>query len=100
MRRKPVIFIGPVGFGSTLEKVDLPQQRVSLRQAAPASATLETQAILEAAEASGKAPIQVDSEGGSRQKNRRPALSHRPLQLRLPATRPGQEHPSLAADWG
>jgi hypothetical protein len=41
---------------------------VTLKQAAPAPATLKTQAILEAAEASGKAPIQVDSEGGVKAK--------------------------------
>ena len=50
------------------QNVDLPQQAVSLRQAAPAPATLKTQAILGAAEASGKAPIQVDSEGGVKTK--------------------------------
>jgi hypothetical protein len=48
----------------SFQKVDLPQQAVTLQQAAPATATLKTQAMLEAAEASGKAPIQVDSEGG------------------------------------
>jgi hypothetical protein len=45
------------------QKVDLPQQAASLRPDAPVPATLKTQAILEAAEGSGAAPIQVDSEG-------------------------------------
>jgi hypothetical protein len=46
------------------QKVDLPQQAVSLRPHAPAPATLKTQAILEAAEGGGAVPIRVDSEGG------------------------------------
>jgi hypothetical protein len=49
-------------------KVDLPAQIAGLRRAAPVPATLKTQAILEAAEGTGKAPIQVDSEGGVRAK--------------------------------
>ena len=43
--------------------VDLPPQIASLRRTAPA-APMKTEAALEAAEGSGKAPIQVDSEGG------------------------------------
>jgi hypothetical protein len=46
------------------QKVDLPQQVASLRPAAPAPTPMKTQAALEAAEGSGKAPIKVDSEGG------------------------------------
>jgi hypothetical protein len=46
------------------QKVDLPRQAASLRPASPVPPTLKTQAILQAAEGSGKAPIQVDSERG------------------------------------
>jgi hypothetical protein len=46
------------------QRVDLPAQAASLRPASPVPPTLKTQAILQAAEGSGKAPIQVDSEGG------------------------------------
>lgn len=46
------------------QKVDLPPEAASLRPSAPVSAPMKTQATLEAAEGSGKAPIKVDSEGG------------------------------------
>ena len=46
------------------QKVDLPPQTASLRPASPVPPNLKTQAILQAAEGSGKAPVQVDSEGG------------------------------------
>jgi hypothetical protein len=46
------------------QKVDLPQEVANLRPTAPAAAPLKTQATLVAAEASGTAPIKVDSEGG------------------------------------
>ena len=50
------------------QKVDLPEQAANLRPSAPGPTTLKTQAILEAAEASGKAPVEVDSEGGVKAK--------------------------------
>jgi hypothetical protein len=50
------------------QRVDLPQQAANLRPAAPIPTTMTTQAILEAAEGGGKAPIQVDSEGGVKAK--------------------------------
>ena len=46
------------------QKVDLPQEAANLRPAQPRLAPMKTQATLAAAEGSGKAPIQVDSEGG------------------------------------
>jgi hypothetical protein len=46
------------------QKVDLPQEAANLRPAQPRPAPMKTQATLAAAEGSGKAPIQVDSEGG------------------------------------
>lgn len=46
------------------QKVDLPEEVANLRPAAPVRAPIRTQATLEAAEAGGKAPIKVDSEGG------------------------------------
>jgi hypothetical protein len=46
------------------QKVDLPQEAANLRTADPARVAMKTQASLQAAEGSGKAPIQVDSEGG------------------------------------
>jgi hypothetical protein len=46
------------------QKVDLPDQAANLRPAAPGPTPLRTPATLEAAEGSGTAPIQVDSEGG------------------------------------
>jgi hypothetical protein len=48
----------------TFQKIDLPDQVANLRPAAAPPAPLKTQAILEAAEGGGAAPIQVDSEGG------------------------------------
>jgi hypothetical protein len=45
------------------QKVDLPQQAANLWPAATGPTPLKTPATLEAAEGSGKAPIQVDSEG-------------------------------------
>jgi hypothetical protein len=45
------------------QRVDLPQDAANLRPAQPQPAPLKTQAIWAAAEGSGKAPIQVDSEG-------------------------------------
>ena len=50
------------------QKVDLPQDAANLRPAMPRPEPMKTQAILEAAEGSGKAPIQVDSEGGVKAK--------------------------------
>jgi hypothetical protein len=50
------------------QKIDLPAQAASLRPASPLAPTLKTQAILQAAEGSGKAPIEVDSEGGVKAK--------------------------------
>jgi hypothetical protein len=44
------------------QRVELPQEIASLRPAAPAP--LKAEATLDAAEASGTAPIKVDSEGG------------------------------------
>jgi hypothetical protein len=44
------------------QKIDLPPELAKLTQTAPASQS--TQAILESAEASGKTPVKVDSEGG------------------------------------
>jgi hypothetical protein len=46
------------------QKVELPQEAVRLRPADSPPAPMRTQATLAAAEATGKAPIQVDSEGG------------------------------------
>jgi hypothetical protein len=46
------------------QKIELPAEVANLRPAAPVPAPLKTQATLEAAEGSGKAPIKVDSEGG------------------------------------
>jgi len=46
------------------QSVDLPQEIAKIRPAAPPPATLTTRATLEAAEGSGTAPINVDSEGG------------------------------------
>jgi len=46
------------------QRIELPAEVANLRPAAPAPAPLKTQATLEAAEGSGKAPIKVDSEGG------------------------------------
>jgi hypothetical protein len=46
------------------QQVELPAEVANLRPAAPAPPMLKTQATLEAAEASGPAPIKVDSEGG------------------------------------
>jgi hypothetical protein len=47
------------------QKVDLPQEVANLQPTAPAAAApLKTQATLAGAEASGTAPIKVDSEGG------------------------------------
>jgi hypothetical protein len=46
------------------QKVDLPEQVMNLRPAEPERVPLKTQATLAAAEGGGKAPIQVDSEGG------------------------------------
>jgi len=46
------------------QKVDLPQEVMDLRPAAPAAPPLRTQATLEAAEGSGPAPLKVDPEGG------------------------------------
>jgi hypothetical protein len=46
------------------QKVDLPEQAANLRPAEAAPAPMKTQAILEGAESSGKAPVKVDSEGG------------------------------------
>jgi hypothetical protein len=46
------------------QKVDLPEQAVNLRSLVPDRAPIRTQAALEGAEGSGKAPIKVDSEGG------------------------------------
>jgi hypothetical protein len=48
----------------SFQKVDLPLQAANLRRSTPLPATMKTQAILDAAEGSGKAPIKVDSEGG------------------------------------
>ena len=45
------------------ERVELPQEIANLRPAAP-PAPLKAQATLDAAEASGSAPVKVDSEGG------------------------------------
>ena len=50
------------------QKVDLPQEVANLRPTAPAAAPIKTQATLLAAEASGTAPIKVDSEGGVKAK--------------------------------
>jgi hypothetical protein len=49
------------------QRVDFPQQAADLRLAA-APTTMKAQAILEAAEGGGRAPIQVDSEGGVKAK--------------------------------
>ncbi len=62
------------------QKIELPQEVANLRPAAPQFAPMKTQATLEAAEGTGKAPIQVDSEGGvkAKESNTRfiaPALS-------------------------
>jgi len=46
------------------QKIELPEQAANLRPAQPAAAPMKTQAVLEGAEGSGKAPIKVDSEGG------------------------------------
>lgn len=47
------------------QRVDLPEQTAILRPAeAPGRVSLKTQAVLEAAEGSGTAPIKVDWEGG------------------------------------
>lgn len=47
------------------QKVDLPPEVANLRPvAAPEPAVLKTQATLDGAEASGRAPVTVDSEGG------------------------------------
>ena len=46
------------------QKVDLPEQAVNLRPTELPPASTKTQAILEGAESSGKAPVKVDSEGG------------------------------------
>jgi hypothetical protein len=46
------------------QSVDLPQEIAKIRPAAPPPASLTTRATLEAAEGSGTAPINVDSEGG------------------------------------
>jgi hypothetical protein len=48
----------------SFQSVDLPQAVSNLREASPTRVTLKTQATLDAAEGTGKAPIQVDSEGG------------------------------------
>jgi hypothetical protein len=48
----------------SFQDVDLPPEVARLRPAAPAPAPMKTQAILQGAENSGKAKIQVDSEGG------------------------------------
>jgi hypothetical protein len=46
------------------QRVDLPQEGANLRTAMPDRVPMKTQASLQAAEGTGKAPIQVDSEGG------------------------------------
>jgi hypothetical protein len=52
------------------QKIDLPEQAVNLRATTAGTTVtagttaMKTQAVLEAAEGSGKAPIKVDSEGG------------------------------------
>lgn len=46
------------------QKIALPEEVANLRPGRPAPAPIKTQAILEAAEGTGTAPIQVDSEGG------------------------------------
>jgi hypothetical protein len=46
------------------QKVDLPEQVINLRPAEPERVPMKTQATVAAAEGGGKAPIQVDSEGG------------------------------------
>jgi hypothetical protein len=46
------------------QKVDLPAEVAKLRPATPPAEPLKTQATLLAAEASGTAPVKVDSEGG------------------------------------
>ena len=46
------------------QKLDLPQEGANLRTAVPDRVPMKTQASLQAAEGTGKAPIQVDSEGG------------------------------------
>jgi hypothetical protein len=50
------------------QKVDLPPDAKNLRPGMPLPEPIKTQATLEAAEGSGKAPIQVDSEGGVKAK--------------------------------
>jgi hypothetical protein len=50
------------------QKIDLPQQAADLRRLVPVPTAMKTQATLEAAEGSGKAPIQVDAEGGVKAK--------------------------------
>jgi hypothetical protein len=45
------------------QKVDVPQEAANLRPAEQRPVPMKTQATLAAAEGSGKAPIQVDSEG-------------------------------------
>ena len=48
----------------SFQRVELPPEVANLRRSAPAPAAVRTQAVLDAAEGSGPAPLKVDSEGG------------------------------------
>jgi hypothetical protein len=78
------------------QSVDLPQEIAKIRPAAPPPAPLTTRATLEAAEGSGTAPINVDSEGGVQAKESKTRFIAPVISLMLASraadTDPGHHH--------
>jgi hypothetical protein len=85
-------------------KLDLPSEVATLLTAGPIRPFLQTPATLQAAEASGRAPIQVDSEGGVQAKESKTRFIAPVLSVML-ATRAadndaGGHHEASATDGG
>jgi hypothetical protein len=80
------------------QRVDLPQEVAKLRPAAPKPVPMKTQAILDAAEGSGKAPIQVDSEGGVKAKESKTRFIAPVISLALASRAADNEHHHHDAD--
>jgi hypothetical protein len=82
------------------QKVDLPEEIAHLRSTAPKPAPMKTQAILDAAEGSGKAPIQVDSEGAVQAKEYKTRFIAPIISLAIASRAADNEHHHDADDVG
>ena len=77
------------------QKVDLPQEATNLQPAQARPAHMKTQATVAAAEGSGKAPIQVDSEGGVQAKESKTRFIAPAISVLLPARRATRTPPGF-----